>query len=544
MLIEEIKNKGNEIFDNKYDYSLIDVVKTKKDKFPIVCPEHGVFYKTYEHHIRRQQGCPACIGKKRHTNDDFINKCKLLEHTSEYSYENTNYINYKTKVKIYCHHKDNDGVEHGEFMITPGHFLNGEGCPKCRYLKSANSKRRSLSEVIKLANEVHNNKYDYSLIQEYKTDRINYPISCPEHGVFYQSFNRHIKGKQGCPVCGRIKCSNARRDTFEDFVRKAKLTHGEKYQYNDTNYISTDSKIGITCPTHGVFYMEPGNHITGQGCPKCFREKSGIETELFEYVKFLLPNEIIEENNRTILNGKEIDVYVPNLKVGFEMNGLVWHSEKFEKDSNYHLLKTEEALKNNVQLIQIFEDEWVRKNQICKSMVSNILGIYKNNIFVNQCVIKEVPSEHSNDFLESNHIEGKTVSPSINIGLYYKDTLVQMMVFDKQPNNCYNLMRLCSVLDTNIIGGASEIFKYFCEKYNPDEIVSCVDRRWSNGMVYETLGFQLTHISKPNYSYVANKKRINHSILTEQEYLNNKEWYKIYDCGHLYFVWKKIKLIC
>ena len=80
-------------------------------------------------------------------------------------------------------------------------------------------------------------------------------------------------------------------------------------------------------------------------CPKCIREKSVIETELFEYVKSLLPNENIEENDRTILNGKEIDVYVPNLKIGFEMNGLVWHSERFMKDSNYHLLKTEDALK-------------------------------------------------------------------------------------------------------------------------------------------------------------------------------------------------------
>lgn len=532
MLFEEIKNKGNEIFDNKYDYSLIDVVKTKKDKFPIVCPEHGVFYKTYEHHIRRQQGCPECAGKKRYTNDDFINKCESLEHTSEYSYENVKYINNKTKVKIYCHHKDNNGVEHGEFMIAPGHLMSGEGCPKCRYLKSSNSKRRSLSEVVKLANEVHGNKYDYSLINEYKTDRINYPISCPEHGVFYQSFNRHIKGKQGCPVCGRIKCSNARRDTFDDFVRKAKLTHGEKYQYNDTNYISTDNKIGITCPTHGVFYMEPGNHITGQGCPKCFREKSGIETELFEYVKSLLPDEIVEENNRTVLNGKEIDVYVPNLKIGFEMNGLVWHSERFMKDSDYHLLKTEEALKNNVQLIQVFGDEWMYKKQICKSIIRDILGVYKNNIFVNQCLIKEVPFEDTNVFLESNHIEGKYTSPSINIGLYYNDVLVQVMIFVKESNNNYNLMRLSTTLNTNIIGGANEMFKYFTEKYNPDEVISYVDRRWSNGDLYETLGFQLTHISKPHHTYVVNKKRFN-------QHHNNQESYKIYDCGYLCYKWKK-----
>jgi hypothetical protein len=61
MLKEEIINKGIAIFNGRYDYNLLGNVKTKKEKFPIICPEHGIFYKDYDHHIRRQQGCPECV---------------------------------------------------------------------------------------------------------------------------------------------------------------------------------------------------------------------------------------------------------------------------------------------------------------------------------------------------------------------------------------------------------------------------------------------------------------------------------------------------
>jgi hypothetical protein len=130
MLKEEIINKGTTIFNGKYDYSLLGDVKTKKEKFPIICPEHGIFYKNYENHIRRQQGCPECSGRKRYTTEEFINKCQKLTHTGEMSFEKTHYVNTSTKIKVFCHHKDENGNEHGEFNITPLHSLSGEGCPK------------------------------------------------------------------------------------------------------------------------------------------------------------------------------------------------------------------------------------------------------------------------------------------------------------------------------------------------------------------------------------------------------------------------------
>lgn len=559
MLTDEIITKGNDIFNGKYDYSIIGDVKTKKEKFAIICPEHGIFYKTYEHHIRRKQGCPECTGKKRYTTEEFIKKCKKLEHTSEMTFENTQYTNTHSKVKVFCHHKDDNGVEHGEFEITPLHLLGGEGCPKCRYIKSSEKIRRSLEEVVSIANGVHDYKYDYSLITEYKNDRIKYPIICPEHGIFYQTFNNHIKSKQGCPECGKIKCSIEHRLTQEEYIAKCKKVHCDKYDYSELKYISSSDKVLIKCKEHGYFEQIARNHLFGQECPKCFKEKSNVEQELFDYIKSLLPNVDVEENNRTVLNGKEIDVYIPSLKIGFEMDGLIWHSERFDTEKNYHINKTEYAIENGVKLIHIFEDEWTNKNTICKSRIKSILGIVDERIYARKCHVKLVPYLESREFLNDNHLQGFAPS-SINIGLYYNDELVDIMTFgkkrinvgSKQEHDNYELIRMCSKLNTIVIGGASKMLKYFIKLYIPKSIITYADRRWSFGSVYEKIGFNFTHASKPSYFYVINKKRVNRYTLrkdvlvskygcskemTEKEFCYSKGWYRIYDCGCLCYKW-------
>lgn len=555
MLKEEIINKGIAIFNGKYDYNLLGDVKTKKEKFPIICPEHGIFYKDYDHHIRRQQGCPECSGKKRYTTEEFISKCQKLRHTSEMSFENTQYVNTVTKIKVYCHHKDNNGNEHGEFEITPLHLLSGEGCPKCRYIKSAASKRRSLTEVIDAANETHNGRYDYSLITEYKNDRIKYPIICPEHGIFYQVMNNHIKGKQGCPECGKIKCAVEHKYTTEEYVGKCKEIHQDKYDYSLVNYISSSDKVTIICSEHGPFEQIARNHLFGQGCPKCFKDKSGIEKELFEYIQSLLPGVEVEENNRTILNGKEIDVYIPSLKLGFEMDGLIWHSDKFDTDKDYHLNKTELASDKGVTLVHIFEDEWEHKNMICKSRIKSLLGIIDSRIFARKCEVKIVSFLDASKFINENHIQGFAPS-SVNIGLFYCNELIDIMTFGKkrvnvgakQEEGVYELIRMCSKLNMMVVGGASKMLSYFIKNFNPRTIITYADRRWSTGGVYEKIGFKFTHTSKPSYSYVVNKKRTNRYTLrkdvlvskygcppemTEKEFCQNQGWYRIYDCGCL-----------
>ena len=121
---------------------------------------------------------------------------KFIEvHGDEYDYSKTVYNGYKEKVTVTC-------KEHGDFKISIGKHLSGQGCPVCRYIKASKTKRRSIDEAIAEMKEVHGDRYDYSMITEYVNTKTKLPIICPEHGVFWQSFDNHVRGKQGCPKCG------------------------------------------------------------------------------------------------------------------------------------------------------------------------------------------------------------------------------------------------------------------------------------------------------------------------------------------------------
>lgn len=316
------------IWGNKYDYSLIVSVNSKKEKVPIICPIHGVFYKDYIHHVQRKQGCPECVGRKRYNTKEFIEKVQQI-HGDAYDYSKVQYINNKTEVTLIC-------PQHGEFQIMPSHLLSGEGCPKCRYIKSANSKRRSLDEVIKLAREIHGDKYDYSLITDYKNDRIRYPIICPIHGVFYQTFNNHIKGKQGCPQCGAIKSHEEKKYTFEEFVGRANEVHNHQYQYIKESYKSMSDYVDIICSKHGVFKQKASNHVNlGYGCPRCAYVESDGENELYAFIAELVGKENVIHNDNKTIAPLQLDVFVPAHKIAFEYNGLRWHSELY-KENDYH----------------------------------------------------------------------------------------------------------------------------------------------------------------------------------------------------------------
>ena len=269
---------------------------------------------------------------------------------------------------------------------------------------------------------------------------------------------------------------------------------------------------------------------------------SNKELDLANFIKQYA---YIETKNRIILNGKELDIYIPALNLAFEFDGTYWHNELF-KDKNYHLNKTEECLKNNIQLIHIFEDEWDFKNAIVKS---RILGLLNKNtkIFARKTICKEISYNESKNFLNENHIQGNCIS-KYRYGLFFNDELVSVMTFGKSRySNEFELLRFCNKLNTNVIGGASKLFKHFLNDHNEiNEIVSYADRRWSKGNVYNKLNFNLISISKPSYFYVINKMRYNrinfqkHKIinntnknLSEHDIMFNDKIYRIYDCGTL-----------
>jgi hypothetical protein len=298
-------------------------------------------------------------------------------------------------------------------------------------------------------------------------------------------------------------------------------------------------------------------------CPVCnpinSYSRSGKEILLSEFIK----NEYkstIEFNDKKII-GKELDIYLPNLKLAFEFNGLFWHNE-ITTDKNYHLNKTEDCEKLGIHLIHIYEDDWEFKQDILKSRILNLLG-KSNKIYARKCEIREInDNKHVREFLEQNHLQG-FVGSKIKIGLFYQENLVSLMAFgsqrksmgQKSSEGTYEMLRFCNKLNTNVIGGASRLFKYFVNNYQPNEVISYADRSWSTGNLYEKLGFKLIHKTKPNYYYIINKirrYRFNYRKdkliregsdpnKTEHEIMLERKIYRIYDSGNLKYIYNKNK---
>lgn len=129
------------------------------------------------------------------------------------------------------------------------------------------SKKLTTEEFIDRATKIHGKKYDYSE-SEYKNSTTKVKINCPKHGVFYQLPFGHMSGK-GCKKCGIEKAANNRRTNRDDFIKKSKAIHGERYCYSKFDYKTNRTKSVIICNEHGSFLQTPTNHLKGNGCPVC-----------------------------------------------------------------------------------------------------------------------------------------------------------------------------------------------------------------------------------------------------------------------------------
>ena len=273
--IEEWIVSARKVHGDKYDYSNVEYVNNAT-KVCIKCPKHGEFWQTPNSHLR-SHGCNKCANEStgdrlRSSLSNFITKAHKV-HGNKYDYSNVKYVNYETKVCIIC-------PEHGEFWQTPHNHLNGKGCPKCSgcYVPTT-------EEWIVSARKVHGNKYDYSKV-EYANNKTKVCIICAEHGEFWQKPNNHNNG-QGCPKCGFEKNYENQTLTKEEFIKKAKEVHCNKYEYTKVNYVNTQTKVCIICPEHGEFWQTPNSHTQWHGCPKCRNEANGKRCRLSkeEFIK-------------------------------------------------------------------------------------------------------------------------------------------------------------------------------------------------------------------------------------------------------------------
>jgi len=318
-------------------------------------------------------------------------------------------------------------------------------------------------------------------------------------------------------------------------------------------------------------------------------------------------NNIFEEKNKKIIsieNKKlEIDLYSKEKQIGIEYNGLMYHSFGYDNHSVFnnreiendyfvseyqnkdkHLLKTKLCEEKNIQLFHIFENEWLEeeKKKIWLSMLKNKINIETKRIYARKCTIEILNDKEKNitltnkqikennkivkDFENKNHLQGNRVS-SIKIGLFYeiegKKELISLMTFGisrYNKNYEYELIRFCTKIGYQVIGGASKLLKHFERQYKPKSLISYANRRWSNGNLYKKIGFKYVNETSPNFFYFDNSRELksremyqkhkqremyNKGILktfdenkTGQENMYLNGFRRIYDSGNLVFVKK------
>lgn len=470
----------------------------------------------------------------------FITKANLV-HNHKYKYSKTNYVKSKCKVVITC-------PKHGDFQQIPNAHLMGQGCFECGSIKRHKSKKTNHQDAIDKCVKQHGDKYDYSnVVFEKVTDKI--VITCPEHGVFKQRLINHYRG-QGCPKCGKSSMGEKQTMTFSDFVKKAQMVHGDRYEYSDIGYENYRSKVTITCDKHGPFLQSAENHYSsGAGCPSCAVRTSRGELEIKQLIECLGFKCITSD--REIIKPLELDIVIPELKIAIEYNGLIWHSEYYGKDKLYHYNKTRMCNENGYRLIHIWEDEWNDSKELQVDFISHQLGLSNSKkVYSRKCNVTNVDKDRVNDFLNKHHIQGSVVF-SESICLTYKDELVSVSCFTRRGDS-YELVRHCT--SKIVVGSLGKATKEFTRRFKC-EVYTFLDKSRFSGRSYERAGFILESEIPPDYSYVYGLRK-HHKFnfrrdqiakklpdfyddnLTEKEMMKNAGYHRLWDCGKKRYVFK------
>ena len=294
------------------------------------------------------------------TQDEFLKRAKEV-HGDKYDYSLALYTGCKNKLKIIC---KKCGVV---FEQAADNHIRNRGCPNCKFdlMWSKRKDRQTKETFIEKSNLIHKNKYNYSLV-EWKTVDDKVKIICNECGnVFEQVAYQHLVG-HGCPNCATNKNSSKRRLTQDEFLKRAKEVHGDKYDYSITEYKGRNKKIKIICKNcNKIFEQNAGNHLCGRGCPNC---RASIGEEIIK--NYLEKNNIAFTKQKTYkelftkkANCKlKYDFYLPEYNLLIEYNGRQHYEwvktfNKTYKDLLYSRhrdwLKRKYARDNNINFLAI-----------------------------------------------------------------------------------------------------------------------------------------------------------------------------------------------
>ena len=340
----------------------------------------------------------------------------------------------------------------------------------------------------------------------------------------------------------------ARVWTISDFIARAVSVHGNRYSYSDTEYFGFKTKLAIRCPEHGIFLQLPGHHIHfANGCPTCVAglTRSAGEIELSDWVTSLGVKTL--NNDRSMLGGAELDIFLPDKMLAIEYNGLYWHSSgavELSPQRYRHHFKTTLCDRHNITLLQFYDFEWRDKQDTVKSMISNKLGL-STRIGARRLELVYPTESEAQLFFEKHHLQGHRHASS-----YYglaRDNEILVAIAISRRDTGHELIRFAVSHGVSVAGGLSKLL-LSASRSGIKTIFTYADRRYSNCVGYNAVGFKHLGLTPPGYRYFKNgiiysrQKFQKHKLpkllssfdpsLSEAENMFAAGYRRIWDAGH------------
>lgn len=539
------------------------VTRGSKKKLQCQC-EHGHVWEVSPAHLVQGRKCPYCAHKKAYPGETDLATTRpdlaaqLVD--KSLAYDLMEFSN--KKVEWQC------DVGH-VWTASVASRAAGCGCPVC----SGRKVQAGVNDLATTHPDVTKMLVNPRLAAELTAGSNKVVEWHCEHGHVWTASPNEVTRGHGCAVCAGMQVHVGMTDLWTTHPEIA----AELADPNDGYEVTYGSKKKVkwVCrdnPSH-VYEQAVQNHVLGHaGCPVCWAESSSSkgEQELCAYVEELVGADVVKRNDRTLLGGREVDIYIPSLNIAIEYNGTYWHSDA-QGNVNGQYEKYRDCKDKNVQLIQVWDDDWNNRRDIVKSMVAAKLGCTDGarRIGARVCIPSIVDGTEAADFLNRYHIQG-SVRSTYHFGLRDRSGSLVALLSVRSAQFNSRIHRNAGDWDVQryatsgiVPGGFTKLLK-FAESYIADtgEVINC----WwsfsandvSNGVMYRKSGFVLDGEVAPDYKYVGNitggirvpkerfqKSRFRNNAallfeegMTERELAKLNGLHRVYDAGKLR--WKKI----
>jgi len=351
--------------------------------------------------------------------------------------------------------------------------------------------------------------------------------------------------------------SNLTDENAKKIIRQIIISEFEQQGYTvvlNEKYFNTKDKINYTCPKGHQGSIRINNWREGQRCSHCSNQKSKDEQAIFDFITKNLTTEAVNRYRPPFMEGKELDIYIPEHNLAIEYCGLYWHTtqyrKKYDHRDKYNLCK-----KEGISLFTVFSDEWLNNPELIKKMIEyRCHKLEGTKISASACILKELSKQEEKDFFGKYHLAGHSAS-KYSYGLFHNEELVSAISFRKPytKKDCgsIEICRFANNYAYIVHGGFSRLFKNAsialkAEGFN--RVITYSDCRLGDGSVYKQQGFEYVSKTPPNYWYTEGKvrefrfkhrrqDRLSDLGSTEKEQTQAQGLFPIFDCGS--YKWTK-----